>query len=192
MNVHGNFKPLKIKPPPMKRKRAFTLIELIIVIAIIAILAAAIFVAIDPARRLHESRNARRWSDVTTLLDTVVKYQVDNEGAHYSSVAAITTDRYVILGTTAGDDGLCAEENTAADVCANVASGSGTANCVDLSAIGTDYLGTVPYDPLNGSAEDTRYFVKKDSKGAITIGSCEEEGEGSGGSGAAPTIELTR
>ncbi|MBN1258340.1 prepilin-type N-terminal cleavage/methylation domain-containing protein, partial [Candidatus Peregrinibacteria bacterium] len=43
-------------------KKAFTLLELIIVIAVIAILAAAIFVAVDPARRLHEARNARRWS----------------------------------------------------------------------------------------------------------------------------------
>ena len=45
----------------------FTLVELIIVIAIIAILAAAIFVAIDPARRLNEARNARRSSDITNV-----------------------------------------------------------------------------------------------------------------------------
>jgi len=177
----------------MKNKaKGFTLVELIIVIAVIAILAAAIFVAIDPARRLHESRNARRWSDVTTLVDAIVKYQADNAGTHYSAVSGITGGKYVIMGTTTDDDGLCAEEDTAADACANVSTGSGTSDCIDLSSIGSNYLGNVPYDPQNGSAEDTSYYIKRDSNNAITIGACDEEGEGAGGAGSAPTIELTR
>ena len=173
-------------------KKGFTLIELIIVIAIIAILAAAIFVAIDPARRLHESRNSRRWSDTTTILDAVVKYQADNDGTHLAAIENMTDDTFVIVGTTENDDTLCAEEASAVDACANVAGGGGGDDCIDLTDLGSNYLGTLPFDPLNGTEEDTSYYLGKDANGSITVGSCDEEGEGAGGSGAAPVIELTR
>ncbi len=40
-------------------KNGFTLIELIIVIAIIALLAAGTFVAVNPAKRVGDSQNAQ-------------------------------------------------------------------------------------------------------------------------------------
>lgn len=159
-------------------KKGFTLIELIIVIAIIAILAAAIFVAIDPARRLNESRNARRSSDIATILDAVIKYQADNEGVHYSTVSGMTAGTYYVLGTCAS--GATCTAKTAADACVNVA------------GVGSNYLGVVPMDPKAGTAADTNYYIMKDANGAITVGACEPEGEGSGGSGTAPAIQLTR
>ncbi|MFH1012478.1 MAG: prepilin-type N-terminal cleavage/methylation domain-containing protein [Candidatus Peregrinibacteria bacterium] len=163
-----------------KSLKGFTLIELIIVIAIIAILAAAIFVAIDPARRLNEARNARRNSDITTILDAVVKYQVDNEGTHYSTVAALTNAKFYTIGTCAdgGNAGCTAKVTEAA--------------CVYLSGIGSDYLGAIPRDPKSGTAAKTDYYLMKAATGAITIGACDPEGEGSGGAGAAPAIELIR
>lgn len=175
-----------------KTRSGFTLIELIIVIAIIAILAAAIFVAIDPARRFNESRNSRRWSDITTILESVKKYQVDNGGTHYTTIDAITDDSFVRIGTTTNDDGLCAEEVSAAAVCSNAVSGAGTADCVDLSSIGANYLATVPTDPSAGTDADTGYYLFKGASGEITVGSCNEEGTGAGGADAAPEIELTR
>ncbi len=188
-----------MKKPLIKPIKAFTLIELIIVIAIIAILAAAIFVAIDPARRLHESRNARRWSDVTTILDAVIKYQVDNEGTHYSTVADLTAGEFAIIGTststvTCRDAHGSGYYNTAAEACDGAdADGDDTAgDCIDLSEIGSNYLATVPADPQAALATINEYYISLDSNGAVTVGACNEEGEGAGGSGSAPTIELTR
>jgi prepilin-type N-terminal cleavage/methylation domain-containing protein len=176
-----------------KNRKGFTLVEIIIVIAIIAVLAAAIFVAVDPARRIQESNNARRWSDVTTMLDAVIKNQADNEGTLHAEVSAITADEFVIIGTTDDDDGLCASETTADAACSNVATATGTADCVDLSELGSKYLAAVPTDPKNGSDADTSYFITRDANNAVTIGSCDEEGEGSGGTEEdAPVIELTR
>lgn len=174
-------KPLcKSKRSTRSTQKGFTLIELIIVIAIIAVLAGAVFVALDPARRLHESRNARRASDITNILDSVIKYQVDNEGTHYSTVAALTAGNYYTIGTcaTGGDSGCTAQTTQAA--------------CVDLSSIGTNYLGAVPKDPSSGTDAETDYYLMKDSNSAITVGACDPEGEGAGGAGSAPTIELTR
>lgn len=158
----------------------FTLVELIIVIAIVAILAGAIFVAIDPARRLHEAKNARRYGDVTTILDGIKKFQADNAGAHYSAVAALTVDLYYLIGANAGS-------------CANQCGVETTQNsCVDLSGIGTNYLAVIPKDPGFGTDSETGYAVRKDSNGAITVLSCEPEGEGPGGTGTVPSISITR
>lgn len=165
---------------PKLNKKGFTLIELIIVIAIIAILAAAIFVAIDPARRLNESRNSRRWSDITTVLDSVIKYQADNDGTHYSTIASMTATAYYVIGTDgSGCNTTCTAQTT-------------QAACVNLAAIGSNYLATVPYDPKTGSAANSDYYMMKDANGAITVGACDPEGEGAGGSGTAPTVELVR
>lgn len=155
--------------------------ELIIVIAIIAIIAAAIFVALDPARRLHEARNARRWSDVATMLDAVRKYQVDNDGTHYSSVAGLTQSENFVVGTNGvtGCDAGCTGVTT-------------QPQCVDISSIGTNYLAEVPLDPATGAATFSDYYLSVDANGAVTVGSCDPEGEGAGGGGSAPTIRVIR
>lgn len=161
-------------------RKGFTLIELIIVIAIIAILAAAIFVAVDPARRFNEARNSTRSSDVQTVVDSVRKYQADNQGVHYSTIAALTAGNYHTIGTCAsGGNTDCGAQTT-------------QAACVDLSSIGTNYLSVIPKDPQTGTDALTDYYMMVDANGAVTVGSCDPEGEGAGGGGAAPTIEVSR
>ena len=56
-------------------KKGFTLIELLIVIAIIAVLAAAVFVALDPLTRFSDARDATRASDITQILSAI---KIDN------------------------------------------------------------------------------------------------------------------
>ncbi len=88
------------------KQSAFTLIELIIVIAIIAILAAAIFVAVDPARRLNQSRNSRRSTDIATMLQAIIQYQVDNSGDHIATINALplSDTAYYMIGTCEDGD----------------------------------------------------------------------------------------
>lgn len=164
----------------MKNRKGFTLIELIIVIAIIAVLAAAIFVAIDPARRLHESRNARRSSDVATILEAVKTFQADNNGTHYVEIDDLIAGNYYTIGTcNAGGNTGCGAHGTGAV-------------CVDLSDIGTNYLADVPMDPSTGSASKTDYFLMKDENGAVTVGACDPEKVGPGGNDTAPDISVSR
>jgi len=166
--------------PVHKRESAFTLIELIIVIAIIAILAAAIFVAIDPARRLHEARNAVRASDVATILEAVKKRQADQGGTHYTTIANLTAGSYHVIGT-------CATGATCTAV-------SNQTSCVNLTGMEAYYLAEIPEDPDGdvGSTSQTGYYLMRGTANEIYVGACEPEGEGPGGMGTAPTIQLVR
>ena len=60
------------------RNKAFTLIELLIVIAIIAILAVAIIIAVNPGEQLAKARDATRERHVNAVESAVYTYHIDN------------------------------------------------------------------------------------------------------------------
>lgn len=61
-------------------EQGFTLIEILVVIGIIAVLAAIVLVAINPALRFAQAQNSQRNGNVTAILDAVGQYMVDNQG----------------------------------------------------------------------------------------------------------------
>lgn len=61
-------------------KRAFTLVEILIVIAIIGILLIVTLVAINPTRQFAQTNNAKRRIDLRAILDSVNQYSSDNKG----------------------------------------------------------------------------------------------------------------
>ncbi|MDP2812312.1 MAG: prepilin-type N-terminal cleavage/methylation domain-containing protein [bacterium] len=155
------------------KKSGFTLIELIIVVAIIALLAAATFVAVNPARRIHEANDAQRWADITAIADAWATYVADNSGNNAtSSPYCITENRNCMISTkggatsTVGNDGGCA---------------STTSGTIWLDPLVTNgYLGDIPYDPgLSGTvtATNTGYYFHKDAHGAIFVGACDKDYE---------------
>lgn len=58
----------------------FTLIEILIVIGVIAILAAIVLVAVNPARQFAQANNAQRSSNVAAISSAIAQYAVDNKG----------------------------------------------------------------------------------------------------------------
>ena len=65
--------------------RGFTLIELLIVIAILGILAAAVLVAINPAKRTRQARDAARKNDIGSLATEVqAYYTTPGQGVYFS------------------------------------------------------------------------------------------------------------
>ncbi len=62
------------------KEKGFTLIELLIVIGIIAILAAAVIIAINPGRQFTQARNATRWSHVNSIINSIYAYAIDHGG----------------------------------------------------------------------------------------------------------------
>lgn len=58
----------------INRIKGFTLIELLVVIALLGILAAAVLVAINPGKRMAQSRDAIRRQDVNNIANALIGY----------------------------------------------------------------------------------------------------------------------
>lgn len=168
----------------------FTLLELLIVIGIIVILAAIVFVALDPAKRFKQARDAQRWSSVNSILNAVLQYNVDQKGVFPTQIDG-DTGTFQLVGTGAGLD--CTDFKNAPDpspTCPGRTldiTGTATvcfANLFDpLVDQPPGYLGQIPQDPSNGTAENTRYWINKTANNRIEVGACDGEDE---------TVKVTR
>jgi len=160
-----------------KPNKGFTLIELLIVIAIISILAAVVFVVLNPLKRFRAARDASRWSDVSGLLSAIKVDQVDNGGNYLTSINNMSDDTpYMIVDgdmDTGCDDAIC-------DITVG-----GDTNCVDLSGLVDEgYLGEVPISPSGNVTWDqgaldgdtgTGYVITKNATGILEVQACESE-----------------
>jgi prepilin-type N-terminal cleavage/methylation domain-containing protein len=156
----------------MKKTSGFTLIELLIVIAVIAILAAAVYVALDPQKRFKDSRDTRRAQDINQILTAVKVHQVDNKGKYLTAIASLTPGTVYMIGTAA----------TGCDVACDSGVAGGDADCVNLSGLTTaGYLGSVPISPNGTGTWDatlTGYTMTTSSNGIIKVAACEHENVG--------------
>jgi len=169
-------------------REKFTFIELVIIFAIVTIIVAAAFVAIDPARRLHTARNTNRLEDVSSILNSITKYRNDNDGVLPSTPIAIDSNpnTFQLIGKNIGD----CESATCSVLKAKQIS---TSDC-EVTGLYRDiqpYIVNIPKDPKASNEDNTRYYINKDSNGFITIGACDVEPEGAGGTGIKPKIEVT-
>lgn len=142
-----------------KGDKGFTLIELLVVIVIIVALAVAVYVALDPSKRIKDARDARRTSDVDSILTAIHQYIVDNKGAIPSGLA--TTDTQLGIGN--------------ATECGNVSTGTcsvGAVACVDLSTALAKYLQSIPQDPKDGTPTATGYAVNVNANNIVTVKAC--------------------
>jgi prepilin-type N-terminal cleavage/methylation domain-containing protein len=147
-----------------KRSGAFTLIELLIVIAIIATLAIVVFVALNPAQRFSDTRDARRTADAQTILTAIHAYIVDNKGALPSG---LTTGMSEVQLGSAGSG--CAVSTGGCSVAATA--------CTNLSTPLEKYLKTIPIDPsLTTASTETNYSVVVDANNIVTVRACGTEG----------------
>jgi len=161
-------------------QKGFTLIELLLVIAIIAILAAVIFVALDPLKRFADSRDSTRWSEIEELLHAIKIDQIDNRGEYLQSIQDIADDTWYMIGIASTTIEDC---ETQCDALGDFDVATTTA-CVNLAGlVGEGYMPSIPISPNNPnesvwSASTTGYVLRKDvDTGYLTIGACEGEND---------------
>jgi len=129
----------------MKFKKGFTLIEVLLVVAILAILAGLVILAINPQKQLLDAHNAQRKADVNTILSAVYQYSIDNKG--------------VMPGTN-----VPVSPTAAMEICtATVSATCTTATLADLSSlISTQtYLTAIPVDPAGNVTNGAGYTIQK-------------------------------
>jgi len=71
--------------------KGFTLIELLIVIAILGILAAAVLVAVNPAKRTRQAQDAARKNDIGALATAVQAYYTMPGAGLYPAALTVLT-----------------------------------------------------------------------------------------------------
>jgi prepilin-type N-terminal cleavage/methylation domain-containing protein len=138
----------------LKQMKGFTLIELLIVIALLAVLAGAIIVALNPARQFAQARNSERWSHINAILSLVQQNTVENRGSWTCAAGPLPTSTTIIASTSTvpGAYNLC-------------------------SCIIPTYTNALPYDPSAAGAAytscasyNTGYTISQDaSSSRITL-----------------------
>lgn len=134
----------------LRSQKGFTLIEILLVVAAIAILAGIVIVAINPSKQLGDTRNAKRRSDVTNILNATYQYAIDHNGVIPSGVTLIPTE-------------ICAS-GIASTTCA-------AAGLVSLEAlsVGGTYLTDIPLEDNATTTNGAGYRISKNANGRITV-----------------------
>ena len=148
-----------------KKLQGFTLLEILLVVAAIAILAGIVIIAINPGKQLADTRNAQRRVDVNTILNAVYQYYIDN-GALPSAITTSQTE-------------ICSD-STATSTCTG-------ASLIPLNELvwNQRYLTSLPVDPNGDCATNgICYTISKTVNNRVTVSAPDaEEGQ---------TISVTR
>lgn len=133
-----------------KIKSGFTLLEVLMVIGILAILAAVVLVAINPARQFKIARDSQRNANISTILNAIGQNLTDHGGVFTC-------------------EGVIKNIPTSKSLIAN--SGFDIAPCLV-----PDYISVLPFDPskedshyTNESNYNSGYYIQSDEEGRITI-----------------------
>jgi type IV pilus assembly protein PilA len=128
-------------------RSGFTLLEILLVVAAIAILAGIVIVAINPGKQLGDTRNAQRQSNVSTILNAVYQYTIDNNGV-MPTIPAIATE-----------------------VCSTTGAACTAAGFVDLGVLiaSQKYITAIPTDPQCATTDSSCYTISKSANGRIAV-----------------------
>jgi len=136
----------------LKSNKGFTLLEILLVVAAITILAGIVIVALNPSKQLGETQNAKRSSNVNTIINAVFQYSIDNSGVLPASIASST----------------CADNVATDEICKT---GADCTGLVDLSVLTNNetYIVSMPTDPTGATTNGAGYHITKNFNNRVTV-----------------------
>ncbi len=146
---------------------AFTLIELLIVMAIIGILATVVVVILNPSTMLARARDSQRETDIYSIAMLVRQYASDHSGTLPDTDGDPETSNFPTVLTCIGTGAGCFDLASAGD---------------DDESIVPDYTASLPKDPKTGNDSDIGYEIMTDEYFHITASA----------SGETRTISVTK
>ncbi len=139
--------------PSTGKSSGFTLLELMIVMAIIGILSTVLMVAVNPGRQLAKARDTQRQTDVVAVMSAIYQYASEHSGEIPDTDGVSTTSNFPTTLTCIGS----------------------TSPCFNLAGAGASgdtivpvYMAQLPMDPKTGTAANTGYKIMIDTNGHIT------------------------
>lgn len=134
------------------------MLEILLVVALIAILAGIVILAINPAKQLADTKNAQRRVDVNTILNAAYQFAIDHNG----SLPSMIPNSPWNCSSATSTNQIC---RTGASSCSGLVDFSST-----LTATST-YLVAIPTDPTGVSANGTGYYIVTTTatSGRVTI-----------------------
>lgn len=160
----------------IKYNRAFTLVEILIAVAIVGVLGAAAFVAINPSEQFRQTRDTERVADISNLNTLIsqkryshVRRSLGDPQKVYISLpdASSTCSSYTLPTLPSGWSYTCVAEEDILNV-----DGTGWLP-VDISE--SRAMSTLPLDPVN--TQDYFYAYTIDSNEAFVLTSALESQE---------------
>jgi len=166
-----------------KSESGFTLIEILVVIGLIALLAAVVIIAINPARQFAQGRNSQRVSNVNAILNAIGQNIADNKGVFTCAAGALPTTAAEIKKTGGYDLRPCIVPTYISEIVLDPGAQDATTypaganTCTDNTCSPEDY--------------NTEYTVLQDANGRVTV--CAPNATGEIALGASqPPICVTR
>ena len=141
-----------------ENEKGFTLVEMLVVIGLIALLASAVLVAVNPARQFRFARDTERKAHMATILNAIGQ----NMSEHDGKLVCGTGSHYAFPNTLS-----------------TIASSSSDPGTYDLApCLVPTYLMKIPIDPslpvayyTSSSDYNAGYRIVEDSLGHVTLSS---------------------
>ncbi len=138
--------------------KGFTLIEILVVIGIIAILAAVVLIAINPARQFAQARNSQRTANVNAILNAIGQNMADNKGIFNCPSHPFFTGTPVVVDKTNANIRPCIVPAYISEISLDPSTVSADFTCVD----------TTPGDCATGTY-NTKYTIATSTTNRITV-----------------------
>lgn len=131
-----------------KRERGFTLIEILLVIAILSILLGFVMIKLRPLQHRREAHDIQRKADIRSLQHSVTQYAIDK----------MALPPGMPVGPASSAKWVCQQAITGA-----ACTGS-PVNGIDLSSLVPTYLVSIPVDPTMTGSVITGYKLYSDGE----------------------------
>lgn len=179
-------------------EKGVALVDLLVIVLIIGFLAAAVLVAADPAKKVQDSRDAERYSEVNGILNAILAKQADDGAFDAASRIGTSAGNAPVIEQGMGTNVQVIVEDDAGVVCNIPAKRPGCRKAMDTSGANKNCVArladptVIPRDPAIGTPcrsgsgcttegdlpigpKNSGYYIARTAGDRIEIGSCDPE-----------------
>lgn len=155
----------------VKLKSGFTLVELLIVIALIAILSVAVLATINPIEQANKAKDSTVQNDAAEVLNAYERYYATKQSypwMEYADTTAITVDDARVFRSDAAGFGICyADKTTATSTTTGTCntSGSNLGELIVTDELKPSFVGKSEFQNVTTNAQEGLWTVKTAGSG---------------------------